>query len=115
VLDECLKDSTRRQMGMHHDHVAADDVGPHAVQVDQDPAVRLGAGAVAAGPEEVHRQALRHRLYAPRQVCVPHAGLASGRLGVASTADAMLRTFWTLMAVLQRGGEEYSALSLVAV
>ena len=59
----------------HHDHVSAGDVGPHAVQVDQHAAVRLRAGAVAAGPEEVHRQALWHRLYAPRQVC------ARARLG----------------------------------
>lgn len=115
MLDEQMTGIMRQQETAHHDHMATGDVGAHAVQVDQDAAVRLGAGAVAAGPEEVHRQALRHRLYAPRQVCVPHAGLASGRLGVASTADAMLRTFWTLMAVLQRGGEEYSALSLVAV
>jgi hypothetical protein len=36
--------------------VSTGDVRPHALQVDQDLAVRLGAGAVAAGAEEVDRE-----------------------------------------------------------
>ena len=63
-------ETARVRQTTHHEHVSAGDTRPHALQVHQDLAVRLGARAVAAGAEEVDREALWHRLYAPGQVCV---------------------------------------------